>query len=63
MVVNLAIGFVTPPMGANLFMASQVGQLSLEKLSRAMPGWILVMLLALLVITFVPAISMALVGY
>ena len=60
MVVNLAIGFVTPPLGANLFMASQVGQISLEKLSRAMPGWILVMLLALLVITFVPALSMAL---
>lgn len=60
MVVNLAIGFVTPPLGANLFMASQIGQLSLEKLSRAMPGWILVMLLALLVITFVPALSLAL---
>ena len=60
MVVNLAIGFVTPPLGANLFMASQIGQISLEKLSRAMPGWILVMLLALLVITFVPALSMAL---
>lgn len=60
MVVNLAIGFVTPPLGANLFMASQIGQISLEKLSRAMPGWIVVMLLALLAITFVPALSMAL---
>jgi len=61
MVVNLAIGFITPPLGANLFMASQVGQISLERLSRAVIGWILVMLLALLTITFVPGISMALI--
>ena len=61
MVVNLAIGFITPPLGANLFMASQVGQVSLERLSRSILGWILAMILALLAITFVPAISMTLV--
>lgn len=60
MVVNLAIGFVTPPLGANLFMASQVGQVSLEKLSRAIGGWIIAMLVALAVITFVPGVSLAL---
>lgn len=61
MVVNLAIGFVTPPLGANLFMASQVGRVSLEKLSRAIMGWIFAMLIALMIITFVPALSLSLV--
>ncbi len=61
LVVNLAIGFITPPLGANLFMASQVGGVSLEQLSRAVISWIGVMLLALLVITFVPALSLILV--
>lgn len=58
MVVNLAIGFVTPPLGANLFMASQVGQIRFEDLSRAVMGWILSMIAALMLITFVPEISL-----
>ncbi|NOH31959.1 TRAP transporter large permease [Vibrio chagasii] len=58
MIVNLAIGFVTPPLGANLFMASQVGNVPIESLSRAILGWIGAMLVALMIITFVPAISL-----
>lgn len=61
MVVNLAIGFVTPPLGANLFMASQVGGVSLAELSRAIIGWIGAMIVALLIITFIPQISLLLV--
>ncbi|CAH7198416.1 C4-dicarboxylate ABC transporter permease [Vibrio chagasii] len=60
MIVNLAIGFVTPPLGANLFMASQVGNVPIESLSRAILGWIGAMLVALMIITFVPAISLLL---
>lgn len=60
MIVNLAIGFVTPPLGANLFMASQVGKVPIESLSRAIIGWIGAMLVALMAITFIPAISMTL---
>ncbi|KAB0303661.1 TRAP transporter large permease [Vibrio fortis] len=60
MIVNLAIGFVTPPLGANLFMASQVGNVPIESLSRAILGWIGAMLVALMIITFVPAISLTL---
>lgn len=60
MIVNLAIGFVTPPLGANLFMASQVGKVPIESLSRAIIGWIGAMLVALMLITFIPAISMTL---
>ena len=62
MIVNLAIGFVTPPLGANLFMASQVGNVPIESLSRAILGWIGAMLVALMIITFVPAISLFLPG-
>ncbi|NIB38219.1 TRAP transporter large permease [Pseudomaricurvus alkylphenolicus] len=62
MIVNLAIGFVTPPLGANLFMAAQVGGVRVEQLSRAVVGWIGAMLVALLLITFIPAISMSLVN-
>ncbi|MFV8461075.1 TRAP transporter large permease [Vibrio campbellii] len=58
MIVNLAIGFVTPPLGANLFMASQVGNVPIESLSRAILGWIGAMLVALMIITFVPVISL-----
>ncbi|MBW3695342.1 TRAP transporter large permease [Vibrio sp. T187] len=60
MIVNLAIGFVTPPLGANLFMASQVGKVPIESLSRAIIGWIGAMLVALMLITFIPAISLTL---
>jgi len=58
MIVNLAIGFVTPPLGANLFMASQIGGIKIELLSRAIIGWIGAMIVALLLITFIPSISL-----
>ncbi len=60
MIVNLAIGFVTPPLGANLFMASQIGGIKIELLSRAIIGWIGAMIVALLLITFIPSISLLL---
>ncbi|EPV2529111.1 TRAP transporter large permease [Vibrio alginolyticus] len=60
MIVNLAIGFVTPPLGANLFMASQVGKVPIESLSKAIMGWIGAMIVALMLITFTPAISLSL---
>ncbi|MEZ9314228.1 TRAP transporter large permease subunit [Vibrio lentus] len=56
--MNLAIGFVTPPLGTNLFMASQVGNVPIESLSRTILGWIGTMLAALMIITFIPAISL-----
>ena len=58
MVVNLAIGFITPPLGANLFMAAQVGNIPFSELTKAIFGWIMAMLVALLIITFVPEISL-----
>ena len=62
MVVNLAIGFITPPLGVNLFVASGISGLSLEALSRAVIPFIFAMLFTLLLITFVPQLSLFLVG-
>ncbi|GAM73723.1 TRAP-type C4-dicarboxylate transport system [Vibrio ishigakensis] len=41
-------------------MASQVGKVPIESLSKAIIGWIGAMLVALMLITFIPAISMTL---
>lgn len=58
MIINLAIGFITPPVGANLFMASQVSQIKFDELVRAIVPWILVMIVVLLIVTFIPSISL-----
>ena len=58
MVCNLAVGFVTPPMGANLFVASNLSKVSVFDIARKAVPFILAFLIALLLITFVPQISM-----
>jgi C4-dicarboxylate transporter DctM subunit len=62
MVVNLAIGFITPPLGVNLFVASGISGLSIETLSRAVMPFFFAMLITLLLITFLPQLSLFLVG-
>lgn len=61
MTVALATGFVTPPYGANLFVASAVSGVNMVKLSKAVAPLILVMISCLLLFTYIPAISMSLV--
>lgn len=61
MVVNLAIGFITPPLGVNLFVASGISGLSMEELTKAVLPFFFAMLITLLLITFVPQLSMFLV--
>ncbi len=58
MVVNLAIGFVTPPLGINLFVAARVGNVPLEVVTRGIVSFIVVMIICLLLITFIPEIVM-----
>lgn len=60
MIVNLAIGMITPPVGINLFVASRVASLSLEKVMRSAVPFLIVMLVALLLITYLPLISLGL---
>ncbi|MDR1573660.1 MAG: TRAP transporter large permease [Clostridiales Family XIII bacterium] len=61
MTTALAIGFCTPPYGANLFVASIVGGLKIEEVAKAAIPFILVMLGCLLLLAFFPNISMGLV--
>lgn len=60
MVVNLAIGFVTPPIGVNLFVAGSLTDIPIMEIAKKAMPMILYFLAALLVITFVPAVSLAL---
>lgn len=59
-VMNLSIGFITPPLGANLFMACQVGEISFDELVKKIWPWIFVMILLLMLITYIPGISLCL---
>lgn len=60
MVVNLAIGFVTPPIGVNLFVASSLTQIPVVDIAKKAMPLIACFLVALLLITFIPQISLAL---
>lgn len=60
MVVNLAIGFITPPLGINLFVASRVGKAQLSEVIQGIVPFIVVMIVDLLLITYIPAISILL---
>ena len=58
MIVNLAIGFVTPPIGVNLFVASSLTDVPVMRIAKKAAPMIGYFLLALLILTFVPAISL-----
>ncbi|EZQ18104.1 C4-dicarboxylate ABC transporter permease [Halopseudomonas bauzanensis] len=60
MVVNMEIGLITPPTGLNLFVASAVTGMPLTRTIRAVSPWLLMMLIFLILITYVPFISLAL---
>lgn len=60
MVVNLAIGFVTPPIGVNLFVASSLTDIPVVDIARRSMPLIGFFLIALLMITFIPQISLCL---
>ena len=62
MTVALAIGFITPPYGANLFVASGITGLSVPQISKKIMPMIALLIILLLIITFIPAISMGLPG-
>ena len=60
MVVNLALGMITPPFGVNLFAACTVARISLDRMIRDLIPFVLVILACLMVITYVPWVSLAL---
>ncbi len=60
MIVNMQIGLVTPPVGLNLFVTAGVANMSLEDTIKASAPWLGVLLAVLMLITFVPWISLVL---
>jgi len=58
MIVNLEIGYLTPPVGINLFVASGIFKESIGRMIRAVIPLVLVLLIGLILITFVPEISL-----
>jgi len=60
MVVNLALGMITPPFGVNLFAACTVAKISLDRIIPQLLPFVLVVLACLMVITYVPGISLTL---
>ena len=62
MVMNLEIGMVTPPLGLNLFVASGLSGMSVLQVAKAAIPSAVVLLSALLLVTYLPAISLTLIG-
>ncbi|WP_174509857.1 TRAP transporter large permease [Klebsiella oxytoca] len=58
MLVNLGIGLITPPVGSVLFVASAVSKQKIEQVVKAMLPFYAVLFLVLLLVTYVPAISL-----
>lgn len=62
MTVMLALGFVTPPVASNLFVASGMTGIPMEKITKKALPLIAAMFVAAVIITFIPKISLAILG-
>jgi len=60
MVVNLALGMITPPFGVNLFAACTVARISLDRIVHQLVPFVLVVLGCLMIITYFPGLSLGL---
>ena len=60
MVVNMEIGLCTPPVGLNLYVGSAISRLGLTEVSKAALPWLMTALTFLMLITYIPEISLAL---
>ncbi|CAG36241.1 TRAP transporter large permease [Desulfotalea psychrophila] len=58
MIVTSSMGFLTPPVGVNLFVGCSISKLSIERLSVAVMPFLFTMVIALLILTFVPQITL-----
>ncbi|MCA1769689.1 MAG: TRAP transporter large permease [Halomonas sp.] len=62
MIVSVAIGFLTPPVGVNLFVGCSIANVSIERLSVAVLPFLGALIFALLILAFVPQLSLLLLG-
>ncbi len=58
MVVNLEIGMITPPVGLNLFVTAGITKMSIMEVVRAALPWTMVLLVFLVIVTYVPALTL-----
>ncbi len=58
MVVNMEIGMITPPVGLNLFVTAGITGMSIVQVVRAALPWLSVLLVFLLLVTYIPQISL-----
>ncbi|MDR0576388.1 MAG: TRAP transporter large permease [Candidatus Accumulibacter sp.] len=58
MMLNLSVGLLTPPVGTVLFVGSSIGGIKIEQTAKAMLPFYITMVVVLMLLTFVPAISM-----
>ena len=63
MVVNMEIGMVTPPVGLNLFVTSGVTGMNIMQVTKAALPWLSVLLIFLVMVTYIPFISLGLPNY
>ena len=60
--VNVAIGQITPPVGVNLYVACNISGLSLTEISKSIMPFLIASIIALILITYIPALSLWLPG-
>lgn len=58
MTVNLAIGTVTPPVALNLYVAANMADLTMERISRAALPFVAALIISLLIVTYIPSLSL-----
>jgi TRAP-type C4-dicarboxylate transport system permease large subunit len=58
MVLNLMIGLLHPPLGMVLFVLARVAKLSVERTTVAILPWLVPLILALIAITYIPALTL-----
>jgi tripartite ATP-independent transporter DctM subunit len=58
MILNLGIGLITPPVGPTLFVGCAIGKVTMEQVSRELMPFYGAMCLALLLVTYIPALSL-----
>ncbi|NLZ53446.1 MAG: TRAP transporter large permease [Thermoanaerobacteraceae bacterium] len=58
MIVNLAVGMITPPVGLCMFVACNIAKISLDELTKAIMPFLIVLIICILVVTYVPGVAM-----
>ncbi|MFC1761447.1 TRAP transporter large permease [Planctomycetota bacterium] len=59
-ILNLMIGLITPPLGLSLFMISNIAKIPVQEVLRSIAPFLIALIIALMIVTFVPSISLAL---